>query len=387
MGTSSESSWESKKINYIPGLDGVRAISVALVILFHYASFFPDVFSSSGLIGKSLGKILSIGWIGVDIFFVISGYLIATILIKNPISSTADYAKFIKKRFLRLMPAYTACAAIFLGLSLAFYPESKIVENQYSIWTLSSNIPTIWGERSPLGGPGFTLVHFWSLAVEWHFYITFPIAMILIRSVRKIAILAIIIAIVSRVILIYIGHENFDNAIYAFTTCRGDALACGVFLATMNEYKGSKLPRLIGLTGLLVLLWVLYRIAESDLQFKAITWVQVYGYTAIAVSVAMIIYSIINSSQSSAIIRTLESKPFSAVGRSSYSLYIWHLPLYPMIAISAREHIGSPTDQLIISFSASLLATAILGFLSYRYIELRFMRPRPARTIQTNASY
>ncbi|QYX47698.1 acyltransferase [Pseudomonas tussilaginis] len=378
---------ESNKINYIPGLDGVRAVSVALVIFFHYASFFPDAFSSTGLIGETLGKIFSIGWIGVDIFFVISGYLIATTLIKNPISSTGGYAKFIKKRFLRLIPTYAVCAITFLSLSLIFYPESKIVENQYSIWTLSSNIPTVWGERSPLGGPGFTLVHFWSLAVEWHFYITFPIAMILIRSARNIAILAIIIAIASRVTLIYIGHENFDNAIYAFTTCRGDALACGVFLATLKECKGSKLPPLIGLIGILVLLGILYKITKSDVLFKAIPWLQIFGYTLIALSVAMVIYSIINSSQASATIRALESKPFTAIGRSSYSLYIWHLPLYPMIVLSAKKHINSPTDQLIISASASLLATAIFGALSYRYIELRFMRPRPARTIQINSSY
>jgi peptidoglycan/LPS O-acetylase OafA/YrhL len=378
---------EYKKINYMPGLDGVRAVSLALVVFFHYASFFPEVFSSSGDIGKALGKFLSIGWIGVDIFFVLSGYLIATILIKNPIISTANYATFIKKRLLRLIPAYAVCASTFLVLSLILYPESKIVENQYSIWTLSSNIPTIFGERSPLGGPGFTLVHFWSLAVEWHFYITLPIAMILIRSVRFIALIAIVIAIASRITLIYIGHENFDNAIYSFTTCRGDALACGVFLAGIMGGNSSRLTPLIGLTGIFILSTILYLISASDLQFKAITWVQTFGYTSISLSIAMIIYSIINSSPETSIVRILEIKPLTAIGRSSYSLYLWHLPLYPVIVTTTKNHITQPSEQLIISFSVALLTTAILGYLSYRYIELRFMRPRQPRTVNANTSY
>ncbi|MGN4051421.1 acyltransferase family protein [Pseudomonas sp. SM4] len=368
---------DSLKKNYIPGLDGLRAVSVILVIAFHYLAVFPGALIEIGLLGRALEKIVSVGWIGVDIFFVISGYLISSILIKKPIRSFTAYTQFIKRRSLRLLPAYLACSICIVILSLAFYPNSKILENQYLIWTMSSNIPSIFGDRAALGSSEFTLVHFWSLAVEWHFYLFLPVAMCLISSVRLIAVTAICLAISSRLVIANLEHINYDNAIYSFTLCRGDAIACGILLATLKKSNSIILRNLIGSAGLASLFTTLFCITLETTQFKTVPWLQSYGYTAIAVSIAMITYYIINSSQDNKIIKALELNWITHIGRSSYSIYLWHLPFFPLIAKTAKYYNDSPLSQLTIASTAAVIVTFFFSALSYKYLECRFT---PARS-------
>lgn len=365
-----------RAVKYIPGLDGLRAISVTLVILFHYASYFPDAFKAPSLLSPMLGKALSIGWVGVDIFFVISGFLITKMLLRNPINSPEKYLTFIQRRAQRLLPAYLTCVAIVLLAAIYIYPDTKIISNQYLLWTMSSNISTLFGERSALGGANFSMFHFWSLALEWQFYITFPIALVVIKSARSAALIAITLAVTSRLVLIYLSPLNYDNAIYSFTICRGDALAMGVFLATMRSSKSIQKSNVIGVIGFLSLITLLSALATSSATFKTVFWLQTVGYTAIAASIAMIIYSVLNSDRHSLIVQLLELRPITAIGRASYSLYIWHLPFYPIIVATSKNNFETSQTQLLFSVGFATLITFSLGTLSYKYIESKFMYSR-----------
>ena len=175
---------KNESIKYIRGLDGLRAIAVVLVTFFHYSNFFPEFKNSIPW------SFFSAGWAGVDIFFVLSGYLIAKMLLSNPVSSIKSYGTYIAKRARRLLPAYLACSIICISALYIFSIDQKLIDNQYLIWTLSSNIQTIFGDRTALWGSHITLVHFWSLALEWQFYITFPIALAITRSARLTATIA-----------------------------------------------------------------------------------------------------------------------------------------------------------------------------------------------------
>lgn len=368
----------SNNVKYIHGLDGLRAISVILVILFHYSSYFPEAFSSSYSLLPAIGKALSIGWVGVDIFFVISGFLITTILIRNPVESTKEYLTFIQRRAKRLLPAYFFCVIVVLLAALFIYPDDKIVRNQYLLWTMSSNISTLFGDRSALGGEHFSMFHFWSLALEWQFYITFPLAIALIKSARSAAMIAIALAVISRISLIYFSPLNYDNAIYSLTFCRGDALATGVFLATLAPSKNAMKTYVIGAIGLCLFAAMLFALALSSTPFKSILWLQTIGYTAIATSIAMILYFILNIKNDSLALRFLELPPITAVGRASYSLYIWHLPFYPIVVALSKSTFYTSQAQLIFSASVATLITCTLGVLSYKVIESSFMHRRRA---------
>ncbi|PIF52352.1 peptidoglycan/LPS O-acetylase OafA/YrhL [Pseudomonas sp. 29] len=367
--------YNKESVQYIKGLDGLRAIAVLLVTFFHYSNFFPEL-KNATLLSVPWG-VFSVGWVGVDIFFVLSGYLIAKMLLRNPISSPKTYAAYIAKRAKRLLPAYLACSIICISTLYAFSIDQKILDNQYLIWTLSSNTPTIFGERSALGGNYITLVHFWSLALEWQFYITFPVALAITRSARTTAIIAVLIAITSRMILMFIAPQNFDNAIYAFTLCRGDSLAFGVLIATLDPAKYLKHIKPIGLFGSCLLLAILFTTTQHELPFKSISWLQSFGYTAIAAASAMIIFSVANLDKNTIPIRLLESSPMTTIGRYSYSIYIWHLPMYPLIAIYAKQLSTIPYMQMLISFVIAITFTALASSLSYNYLEKRFMYARP----------
>lgn len=371
--------YNKESVQYIKGLDGLRAIAILLVTFFHYANFFPE-FKNSTLLSIPW-SVFSVGWVGVDIFFVLSGYLIAKMLLKNPMSSPKTYATYIAKRAKRLLPAYLACSVICISTLYTFSIDQNILDNQYLIWTLSSNIPTIFGERSALGGNHITLVHFWSLALEWQFYITFPVALAITRSARTTAIIAVLIAITSRIILMFIAPQNFDNAIYAFTPCRGDSLAFGVIIATLDPTKYLKHIKSIGLFGSGLLCAILFTTAQSELPFKSIPWLQSFGYTAIAAASAMIIFSVANLDKNAITIKLLESSPMTTIGRYSYSIYIWHLPVYPLIAIYGNQLATTSHMQMLISFATAITFTGIASSLSYNHLERRFMYTRPKKLI------
>lgn len=367
----------NENVSYIQGLDGLRAISVVLVIFFHYASYFPSAFTSSNYLPVAIGKTLSIGWVGVDVFFVISGFLITTMLIRNPVNSVKKYLTFIQRRAKRLLPAYFFCVIAIVLAATFIYPDAKIISNQYLLWTMSSNIASLFGDRSALGGAHFSMFHFWSLALEWQFYITFPLALLLIKSVRSAALMAISLAIATRISLIYFSPLNYDNAIYSLTLCRGDALAAGVFLATLPSAKNISKTHVIGAAGFFSLIALLFTISVSKVPFKSILWLQTVGYTGLAVSISMTIYWVLNTTRTSPALRALELPWVTAVGRTSYSLYIWHLPLYPIIVAISKNVFESAQGQFLFSASLAIFVTGTLGVLSYRIIESKFMYSRP----------
>jgi peptidoglycan/LPS O-acetylase OafA/YrhL len=375
-----------ESIKYINGLDGLRAFAVLLVIFFHFTITFPDHSSSTNL--SPIWKFFSIGWVGVDIFFVISGYLIAAMLMRNPVTTTQEYWKYLLRRAKRLLPAYLTCSTISIALLYTIDSDSKIISNQYLLWTLTSNIPSIFGVRAPLGDGYINLLHFWSLALEWQFYITFPIALALTKSARATAIIAILIAIISRLYLMWSHPLNFDNAIYSFTTCRGDALAFGVLSATIKPIKNQVFIKTIGVTGALLLSTLLILVAQSGPSFKAIPWLQSFGYTAIACASAMVVFSVANLSKTAIPIRILELKPITLIGRSSYSLYIWHLPLLPMIYGFSRTITTSSTEHMAVTFAIAISFTIIAASISYILLEKQFMyrRPTPKLRYSTDSS-
>lgn len=360
----------SSSLSYIPGLDGIRAIAVIAVMLRHYTSPFTPVLNDAGWGWKAYATIANLGWVGVDIFFVLSGYLIAKMLLNNPIHSWNAYSKFVSRRIWRLIPAYVACLLVFSLIALLFVPNSKVLSNSLPLWTMTSNIQSAFIHRTALMDGHFNLVHFWSLAVEWHFYLLLPVLVWIFRSVTLTAIVLIGVAMMTR----YLFHQLHlsDNAIYSFTLCRIDALAMGCLLATVAPKINHKYASLSLIAGAVLFVYIMYTISQSAMPYKKLPWMQLYGYSLIALSVAMMMMGIIKAGSNNFMIAVLERPFMLIVGRASYSLYIWHLAFFPFIANMALDMYGTNLAAFSAAFVMACLLATIAAALSYRFVELRF---------------
>ncbi|TDY25999.1 peptidoglycan/LPS O-acetylase OafA/YrhL [Paraburkholderia sp. BL6665CI2N2] len=366
---------DASSLRYVTGLDGLRAISMMLVVLFHYTSYFSSGLSELGGAWSGIVRIASTGWIGVDVFFVISGFLITTTLLKRPVNSVASYAKFIQRRAVRLLPAYVASLLIFTLVALLIDPHSKVLKNEYLLWTFTASLQSLFGDRVALADQHFTMAHFWTLAVEWHFYIVFPILVARFHSYFRPALALLLVAISFRVACHFAGIS--DNGIYTFTLCRIDSIAVGCLLALVPSHLRFRQSAAAGVLGAAMFMAIWIALACSNVPFKTLAWLQTFGYTLLAVSVALMIYRVIHSSPRSPIVRALEFKPLASIGRASYSLYIWHVPFYPAIALLAQRNFADIRLAYLVAVAAGVVVTAALGGLSYLLVESRFTRARP----------
>lgn len=369
---------KSSSIEYIPGLDGLRALAIISVIVFHFTASYAHELAQLGPLWAIWAKVCHVGWIGVDLFFVLSGFLITRILAAKPIGTFDQYASFITRRFWRLVPAYVSCLVSVIFVALYFVPESKVIGNQKYLWTLTSNIVASFGDRNAVSDTYFSLVHFWSLALEWHFYLIFPVLIVITKSPVRTALLLVLAAIVCRIIFFLAGLS--DNATYSFTFCRIDALGIGALLAMWGGKIPSGLRNRIAMLGAFCFAAILALLVSSGWQFKTLPWLQTWGYTAISASIAMMLLEIVYSSQNTKVLRFLEHSFLRNIGLSSYSLYIWHLAFFPAIAGMVNRKIENLPLSYILTFVISGSLTFLLGFASYRWVESRFVRQRVGST-------
>lgn len=360
----------SASLTYIPGLDGLRAISVLWVIAFHYAQYLSNELASLSAPWKFIRGTMALGWVGVDIFMVISGLLITKIILKTS-SQTTGYGNFLRRRGWRLLPAYLLLLVIFTAVTIMVAPSSRVLRNSWSLWTLTSNVLLSFGDRTSLMDDHFAMYHLWSVAIEWHFYAFMPIAIRACGAPRRAAILLIASAIACRTVFHFL--EISDNAIYSFSACRIDAFSMGALIAIAKPMNSTIRLRFVGAAGLACSSLLLSIIATSPETFKAITWVQTIGYTLIDVSFAMIIYFVVTARSSALPIRLLELRPVRSIGRASYSLYLWHVPFFPMLCLFIRTRIQDSNAVVWASIVAGLAFTAAFGMLSYWLVEQQFM--------------
>ena len=365
-------------LKYIPGLDGLRAFSVLLVIFFHFIS----PFAPKSIIART-------GWVGVDIFFVISGYLIAKIWLTRKAALNSkkvdecswrssalgrEYTYFLARRARRLLPVYAVCVCVFCIVAIFLNPNSKVLGNLYLLLTMTSNIESSFGDRHALGDNLFSLVHFWSLAVEWHFYLIFPLLFLYFQSIKKASTYLVLLALLTRLCFFAVGLS--DNATYSFSFCRFDSLALGALIAAYNlDSRGIKweAPFIFGAAVFLILMLSVYL---SSIPFKSLHWLQTFGYTVISASIGLVVIAILRAPENSLLVRVLELRGIALIGRASYSIYAWHLVFFPLIMSLASKHFHDPRSQMWTSTLIAIIATTVLSSLSYLLVEKKPLADR-----------
>ncbi|MBW8686713.1 acyltransferase family protein [Chitinophaga rhizophila] len=313
--------------NYIKSLDGVRAIAILLVMAFHFG-------------------IIRFGWMGVQLFFVLSGYLISTILLKEkerPASLFQRLKKFWIRRSLRIFPLYYIYLAVFVVICLiTAFPPRYFQDLPYlSTYTFNlTRISNSWHES-----PVYT--HFWSLCVEEQFYLFFPFIIFLLSgpSLRALMIAVLIAGPVFRWsfgnYLMQSGKGDFEvfDVIYWFPFSHLDAFFTGLAIPLLGLKDRIKRPEWLFVSGVALALFagLANYFAESHghslptsmgYNFGDINSYQhVWYYTVLNCSAASLLLLLVSDQRSFAgnlIKKVLENRILVAIGKVSYGMYILH---------------------------------------------------------------
>ncbi|HBY9381953.1 TPA: acyltransferase [Klebsiella pneumoniae] len=321
-------------------INGLRFIAVSMVVLFH--------FKFGGFYG---------GYAGVDVFFVISGFLMQEICSRE-IGKKGWVLTFYKKRFRRIYPALLF-AVIFTSV-LILYSEtpsgvSEGFKQTISALTFTSNFyyQLFTGDYFATTAEFNWLLHTWSLSVEWQYYLLFPLALWISTKVGKYNSLfyAIIIA-TSILICIYFGPQHTKANFYLLPT-RAWELMAGAFVSTLTVK--NRMPRLTEALSILAL------IAFTVFSKDSGTWPGVMTIIPVAAT-ALLLHANVGNEKT-----LLRHVIFQKVGSASYSIYLFH---WPVVAFMANNTIEFTTFNSIVA----LLISVILGFVSYNYLESFYIK-------------
>ena len=331
-------------MKYRAEIDGLRALAVLPVILFH-AGF--ELFSG--------------GFVGVDVFFVISGYLITLILIEQIESGCFSFADFYERRARRILPALVFVIIISFPFAWAWMNQAQFdsyLKSLIAVSLFSSNM-FFWQESGYFAAAAETkpLLHTWSLAVEEQYYLIFPVYLVVAWHFgKKVVFRSVIFFSLISLILCEWAWRNLPEANFYFAPTRAWELFAGSIAAFFIYDKGVQKSNSLSVLGLAFIVFSIFFYDESTPFPSLYTLVPVTG-------VALII---IYGSRGTVVSKLLSTKALVGIGLISYSAYLWHQPLFAFFRLRVLEAPSSSQMGLL-----SIVAL-VFGFLSWRYIEKPF---------------
>ena len=340
-------------MKYRAEIDGLRALAVLPVILFH-AGF--EWFSG--------------GFVGVDVFFVISGYLITTIIISEMVEDRFSIIDFYKRRARRILPALFFMMAVCLPFAWLLLIPNELKDfgqSLVSVSIFSSNI-LFWIEAGYFDAAAELkpLLHTWSLAVEEQYYLLFPIFLLLTwrLGVKWIIFLLSIVFIISLGLAEWASNQitqpKIISASYFLLPTRAWELLVGVLIAfylKSNTFLNSKMfNQIMSLIGIFM---ILYSVIAFD---KNTPFPSLYTLVPVIGTALLILCSV----QKTIVYNFLTIKPIAWLGLISYSAYLWHQPLFAFVRSSRLE---DPSEFILMILCA---VSIILAWFSYRFIETPF---------------
>jgi len=344
------------KFTYRPEIDGLRAIAVGAVILYH---------AQITILGHQPFKG---GFIGVDIFFVISGYLITSIILKELVTTGSfSFKHFYERRIRRILPALLFVMLVSLPFAWMYLLPSGFVDFSKSIlYSLgfSSNFYFHYSgqEYGAISGWFKPFLHTWSLSVEEQFYILFPLVLLVtFKYLRKYLIHILIFGFIVSLGLADWGSRNYPSASFYYLPARMWELLAGSILAYFeinngHRTKNSILNSILPFIGLIL-------IAHSILFFNVEIFHPSFFTLSPIIGVCLIIWF---SSENELTTKILSTKLFVGIGLISYSLYLWH---YPIFAFSRTTSLID--GNIFIQFFVAIIII-ILSIISYLFIEKPF---------------
>jgi peptidoglycan/LPS O-acetylase OafA/YrhL len=356
----------------MPFLDALRGIAIALVVVMHFGVAADFVRRSAhARLGRYLERLFYLGWAGVDLFFVLSGFLITSILL-----ATRDqphyFRSFYARRALRILPLYYTAVLLVVVVVPRLWPAeaSSLVADARSgqiwLWTYSLNIADTFNW---IGSAG-VLAHFWTLAIEEQYYLVWP-SIVKVLSERRLFLLCGALAVGAlcfRIVWVVSGFPDGWDGAYRFTLTRVDALAIGSACAVIVRRRPAD-PRLASIvTAAAALTMVPIGCAVLILPrfYPSEFFVVTFGHSMLAFLFGCLV-----------IAGARRTAPVSGrwavlrwLGKYSYGIYVWHWPLHRVMGMHLQAF--TPIAFLSIGIAGSLL----LGYASYHVIEAPFLRLR-----------
>lgn len=331
-------------MKYRAEIDGLRALAVVPVILFH-AGF--ELFSG--------------GFVGVDVFFVISGYLITTILIEDIENKRFSIVNFYERRARRILPALFFVMLVCIPFAWMWMLPSQVKDFSQSLVAVSlfaSNI-LFWRESGYFDAAAEEkpLLHTWSLAVEEQYYVLFPIFLILAWRFGKNRVFWMIVVMATiSLLLSEWGWRNRATTNFYLAPTRAWELFAGSIAAFIVQKKGVQKSNALALVGLAAIIFSIFFYDETT------PFPSVYALVPVLGVVLLVLYA----DKETLAAKLLSTKGFVGIGLISYSAYLWHQPLFAFARIRSFEH-PSLLFMSVLSF-----ASLILAWFSWRYIETPF---------------
>lgn len=369
---------------YLPTIDGLRGVAVALVLwyhapfLFRVGSEFPRE-TTEGVFQKVFWAMSAAGWIGVDLFFVVSGFLITAILVRA-CAGGSPLRAFWYRRGLRILPLAVLYLLVLRGN--AALDDPLHVLNGFADWSVYlfylGNIHITIAGWQPI-----VIMILWSLAVEEQFYLFWPV-MAHWFSKRRLLVLSLAIMALSPLVRSVVFYWLGYPAVYVFTLCRLDALASGAVLALLLSHDGWKAEtlawcrRLLPLALLVLLATFLMPYSPSYPQTRPLIF-SVFGYTWIAVAFAIVVGASLRAA--GAFPSLLSAAPLRFVGKRCYGFYLWHALMAGVVKAGVESWPISLTFyELLILWllGVVVVVTASWSFFEQPILKLKRLIPYPA---------
>jgi peptidoglycan/LPS O-acetylase OafA/YrhL len=336
---------ERRADGHQPQLDGVRGVAVLAIVAFHASTLMPG------------------GYIGVDLFFVLSGFLITRILLREiDTTGAVSVTRFYARRALRLLPAlFLMCAIVTpLFIVLPITQKSETLVGTLAALTYTSSILAASGHD--LGW----MIHTWSLSVEEYFYLLWPMVLVLVatRRHRVLAMVSVTALAVAYQLLARMATDwSVQRTAYSLDTRAEQLLigACGAMLLTHRPLRIGALATVLAATVFPVFT-LLPGSVGSLLYLHG-------GSTVIALAALVLVLGLVGE-QNLKLQRVASIRPLVWTGQRSYGIYLWNLPIVAIIA-------ALPVPGAV-QMPVKLLLTFLVPALSYRYVEQPFLR-RKAR--------
>ena len=365
----------TREPGHLAGLDGVRGLAILLVI----ASHFLDQSLSGGIGTRLLVKAATYGVLGVDLFFVLSGFLITGLLLEAK-GGTNYFRNFYARRTLRIFPLYYfVLALVFLVWPRLTTPSPRLanaVEHQAWLWTYTTNFYV----ASQGSWESLTYVtHFWSLAIEEHFYLFWPLVVFLFsrRVLERICLGVMASALALRIGLALAGVNEISIAV--LTPCRMDALCMGGLMALLVRRPGGmeawvgrsgRAALLVG--GAVVCLSMLG--ARTQLALPVLHQVRTSLYALFFAGLTLMSLK----PATNLVARAFQGKVLRFLGKYSYGLYVYHGLLHGYfqdtgVPTRLLAAVGRPMPALLANFALGLTLSVLVAVLSYELLEKRFL--------------
>ncbi|HYC73591.1 acyltransferase family protein [Brevundimonas sp.] len=350
---------------YRPEIDGLRAIAVVAVILFHTN------------LGVATG-----GYIGVDVFFVISGYLISSIILREVGERRFTFLGFYERRIRRIFPAlFVVLAATTAAAWVILPPQHMQTYGQSLVATtaFASNV-FFWLKSGYFGGDAelFPLTHMWSLSVEEQYYVFFPFLALIAGWGRPKLLNGLMAAalLVSLALCLYFAPRDQMLAFF-MTPMRAWELMFGVFIALHEKSWRPAVARIRFATPLIELAAVAMIVVPIFLYDSSTLFP---GVSAIPPVLGTALLILMTRPDTPAGV-VLASPGFVLVGLMSYSAYLWHQPLYALSRMQGLTEAGWP------AYAALIALTFVLAWLSLKLIEAPFRERRRFTRLQVYAGF